>query len=904
MKFKSEEERSKHPHASLIPYALWAEVYLFNSCLSANDFTLMASSLERISAKPLSLTFHSEQNQLTAWLCILLSHPQDTTDNLLITANNIGLPEAIIFQGAIITGNMAIIEKLNTTEINLVKTIAANDFLIFVLAMALNHRDSVNWLLATFPSKKEAMVKAHQFGAFEWAARHGLIHQLELFKKIAPHLLKKMIANAFSSAAYDGQLEVIKWFTRQIERPEIPEHLPEQEVQQETEKKKKLLKHLKSAKNHVPRRKPHEEETELVNENLNKLITSNNFTAFFWASSKGHLFIMEWLAKSAPSLLTKMIEAETFSAFRRAAAYKKLDILKWLAKKAPQHLQAMIEAEDYFAFRSACSKNDLPTVNWLLQNVAKEKLSPMLQSKNFSAFHAVAENGNLPLMQQLKDLVGDKFLEMVASDNYYGYRAAANIGCIDILEWFEKQVTREEQNNFNHKDAFLLAMDQGHVRVLDWFKVRFHDDISIWIKDRNYLDIFSATANGHLDALRWVNRYFPELIKEAIAFKDYFLLRYAAAHNQLNILQWIREVVIANQTTTGKQYLESMVRAQNYAAFNEAAKGGYVPILTWLQQQVAEERHEFILSANNFQIAQSAAENGRHEVFIWLFDHSKILEKTHEKKAQHLKEQRIAMFTTAFLAATLTDQVHLLHWLRKKFPSLQDNFTTQQKEELARTLTILHNNNLYKTIDFLLSDSNLFIYMDTKQGGPRKCINDFIRRKIAFLQDYVSSPATVVHNANPSDQPELYYQFLKHYIKQNETSQQPNFNYLLTIDSVRHLAERIDDQVGNELLNLALSHNNISAAANLAFHSVIMQKWVEDNGYFGNEEFKKYLVKLNCGRVLNNKKANPSQPSRSESAPPSFWRKGEPSRAVIPNHRSATPLLQTPFRQEDTAKPG
>lgn len=773
MRFDSEEERLKHPYASLIPYALWKHSHLFNEQLSNQNALLMSSTLSTFSNNKICLRYHSSQNQLTAWLAILLRHSKSTADVLLTVMQNLSLPASITFQGAIITGRMDIVNLLELKDPDIIRAVAENQAM-FAMAASCDQLSSLKWLVENFPQHKQAFLQADQGGALEWAARHGNLAMLNWFKEIMGEELVTLISTnryrCFALACYTGQLDTLKWF-------------------------EKLAPHL-----------------------LEMMIKHHQYEPFIWACTQGHLAVAKWLVKATfKHKVTQMMAANNFAAFQGAATEGHYAIVRWLIKKTSKNqLTFLYATNSYAAFRGACAGNH----RLILENlIIPEKINDMIEADNYGAFRNAACNGHFEILKRLKELAPRKFSRMVWANNNYSFRALAYKGRVDIMDWIVEQLP-DEWVNFNHIDALTAASEQGQLNVLQWYSNKSQQFRELvlknWIQCNGYLVAFVAAVNGHLFILEWIKEQFSDLIPAILRYNNYNLLDVIAQYGQKNILDWLVKSIKEDAD------LEEILSHNHYAIFHHIADKGHTAIFSYLNQQLSSRKKVYMLSSLNFKVAESAAAKGYIDILI----------EIHNSNTQHLsKDLQLKLYSLIFIIALSNQQVHVLMWLNSIRPNLFLTMNDRHKRDLISSVLAQPTS---KCAELLLSNPAFFNLMEediqqqkvleskrvsahrTSSIGNLKnrialannCLRSFINRKWIFLREYPYSLDLIIHSNSMLDHPMLYYYILLHWIKRNEPSNQNGINYLLSIPAVNRLATAIDAHQENETLNAAVSAQN------------------------------------------------------------------------------------------------
>jgi len=586
MRFRSSAERLGHPQAGLIPDILWS--YLFHFELSDLELFFLSRPLADIISRRLEVVGLSDEQQLNAWLCILLRNPESESDALIDRAAQLNFSNDILFIGAALTNRMDILRKIDAESIEIKERIKSNHYLFFQLVVTFGFFDVFQKLFSIITKNQlHEMIKSNFYGIFRYAAEKGHVNILEWLKDNCLEQLQAMIAAktyyAFGNAAQNGHAEVLDW--------------------------------LKA--NSSP-------------EQLQAMIAAENYHAFRYAAAYGHTEVLDWLkANASPEPLQAMIAAENYHAFRYAAANGHSDMLDWLkANSSPEQLQAMIAAEKYHAFRYAAVYGHPKVFDWINAHSSPEQLETMIAAENYYAFQYAAAYGHTEVLDWLKANSSPEQLQaMIAAEKYHAFRFAAANGYSEVLDWLNVNSSPEQLQAMiaaENYHAFQYAAANGHSEVLDWLKANSSpEQLQAMIAAEKYHAFRFAAANGYSEVLDWLNvNSSPEQLQAMIAAEKYHAFRFAAQNTRIVVLDWLK--------ARASFQFQAMITADNYGAFYYAVEETNLKILHWLTLE-APLRFQDMISDNNYAALRNAKKKGQEEVVKYLLSCLPSFENTEQQ---------------------------------------------------------------------------------------------------------------------------------------------------------------------------------------------------------------------------------------------------------------------------------
>ncbi|MFA6302255.1 MAG: hypothetical protein WC627_03870 [Legionella sp.] len=382
MNFKSEIERIQHPQIGLIPKNQWRDWELFNQEFTPEHFTLMQTPLDRINDHRQLL--RTINNKKTAWICIVLGHPNATTEQILALNELLEIPPGEVLILAASLGKLdvvrAMIEDPARDIRNKLLLIYTREYQAFVEASINGHISVLNYFLSLDNLLSTELIKNHKYEAYFWAARRGHLEIIKLLERTAPDLRLEMLQENNYQPYYFAAKN---------------NHLP-------------LLIHFETT---YPKQ-------------VQDMIRADNFCCYRLACSYGHLKIVEHIEKVAPNLCYEMVSAQDFEAYGFAAEHGHLHIMTHLEKKWPKLIEKMIQGKNYYAYHWAAHNAPMEVINHMEQ-VAPTLVSQMISADKYTAYRRAASTGRYNLLKHFEKKLPHAVNEMVSADDFAAFRWAA-----------------------------------------------------------------------------------------------------------------------------------------------------------------------------------------------------------------------------------------------------------------------------------------------------------------------------------------------------------------------------------------------------------------------------------------------------------------------------------------------
>ncbi len=235
--------------------------------------------------------------------------------------------------------------------------------------------------------------------------------------------------------------------------------------------------------------------------------------------------------------------------------------------------------------------------------------------------------------------------------------------------------SRKEWNHFQRK-VIQSAARNGHLNLLHYYQVTLRYPLNKLV-DRTYWSIDRyAAKGGHLEVLKWLHG-------QGFTLNDR-LLEAASRRGHLHILTWL--VSIGNKFKDEKPYV------WHNSCFREAAEGGHMETLNWLEKQgcplfpnpeLTKLRRFFfpsVFSSSEDDTTCRVAKNGHLDALKWLMQrnfpfHSETMkyaaEGGHLATLQWLNIHRVALKLDPLnekimQAAAGGGHLPVIQWLRNK----------------------------------------------------------------------------------------------------------------------------------------------------------------------------------------------------------------------------------------------
>lgn len=396
-------------------------------------------------------------------------------------------------------------------------------------------------------------------------------------------------------------------------------------------------------------------------------------------------------------------------------------------------------------------------------------------------------------------------------------------------------------------NAFLHATSKKHLAGLD-FKSALNNkysDIATGRNDHLELGLISLCAVlGKHEHLRFLAQYFPEEFNNSDIGLAYV---HAANNGHLEVLQTL-------ETHMSPEDRLSLLKENKYFIYRLAAKNGHVEVLQHFETLVSEEEARVMVRAEDedegypYAAYIDAAVRGRLDVMKHL-----------EKKLQPLELLALLKYEHSRLYCELAKagQVEILQHFEMNACQKIDELTPEEKqqlghpqpaqwiEELRRAAARQAGVEKHPGVMRHLLNSPLVIkeFIDFATAAASKSIiHEHVDHILAELQAKISE----FKSANPDhpydcDEAELehYYFLLKFLIKDSENSPvakreqvSEQINLLLSMPSIqKSLPQAGTTSRKNELLRLAVLHENMSTARTLLAYPAVREQAKRDNFY-------------------------------------------------------------------------
>ncbi|WP_133130802.1 ankyrin repeat domain-containing protein [Legionella yabuuchiae] len=474
--------------------------------------------------------------------------------------------------------------------------------------------------------------------------------------------------------------------------------------------------------------------------------------------------------------------------FKIAVAWGNVDFFESLVKEFNQvgELDRMIAANDYAAFRQAADCGHLPIMEHLMQ-LAPDNVQAMIAADDYAAFRQAADCGHLPVMERLMQLAPDKVQTMIAANNYRAFHYAALNGHLSLIERLMELVPEEKKQTIiaaGNYSAFRAAAANGHLPVIKLLvELVPEEQKQTMIAVNDYAAFGSAAANGHLLLMDYLIKLAPDKVQTMIAADEYVAFRAAARNGQLPAMELLIKLA--------PDKVQTMIAAYNDGAFHEAAEKCQLPVMERLVELVPEEKKQSMIAAGNYGPFYHAVANGNLPAMEGLM--------------------KLAPNKVRFMIAA--------------------NYHAFDKAA---------ENGHLPVVNRLLTFPAQFAYAELhdREYGE-KYIHPFVSTTLTTLraqkaQVEQANPDAVFDITNP-EEAKLYFYMLRNLIRRNLPLLRDDILFLLEIPSVKALVHTaVTPQEHNELLRLALSTDNQSAAELLLTISAV-RALAEENNYYRDE---------------------------------------------------------------------
>jgi hypothetical protein len=200
-KFRTFEERMKHPQGKLIPSSMWNDNELFGESLDDTVLSLMKASgsdlisLVERSANKLNDPWLKKQ----AWLAIALSHPDTDFGALQHIAQTLKIDDYGLFSLVIILGKTGLFDELvkQYPEPIIAEFITQNVFYVYIKAAENGHQELLKKMETKISDQTTEMLKVANFAPYTRAVKNGHIAVLNHFEQTRPDLVSAMIKASY-----------------------------------------------------------------------------------------------------------------------------------------------------------------------------------------------------------------------------------------------------------------------------------------------------------------------------------------------------------------------------------------------------------------------------------------------------------------------------------------------------------------------------------------------------------------------------------------------------------------------------------------------------------------------------------------------------------------------------------
>lgn len=224
MQFKNEIHPLSHPHADLIPDAIWDD--LFDSAITDNELEFLKGDLDVIKELADEVFQDPDEDAFKLWLCILLGHKDETADELAEFGWNLELDDIILWKAACVANRADLLQLMLDNFEDKARMLSnlmhEDDCYGFRYAAQTGSVGVLNWLKSKASGDLFAqLIKSVDYWGFATAAEFGHLSVLEWFKQATDaSTLTTMIENnefcAFRMAAKCSRIDVLDWLREQV----------------------------------------------------------------------------------------------------------------------------------------------------------------------------------------------------------------------------------------------------------------------------------------------------------------------------------------------------------------------------------------------------------------------------------------------------------------------------------------------------------------------------------------------------------------------------------------------------------------------------------------------------------------------------------------------------------------
>ncbi|STY28675.1 ankyrin repeat protein [Legionella wadsworthii] len=452
-----------------------------------------------------------------------------------------------------------------------------------------------------------------------------------------------------------------------------------------------------------------------------------------------------------------------------------------LTTESLQQIADRIGMTDQMLFHAAVLWGNKNYFKYLMKQYSKSSLKYMITENNYHLFIQSAQRGDLYIFNKISQILRPKLQQMIEAKEFSAFKLAAENGHLSILKFLAEKAPEKLQQMILADNFFALrrSVEKGHLSVLK-FLVEKASEKQQEMYAVYHLLFRIAAAVGHLSILQFFAEKSKDNLQEMISSGNYSAFKVAAAAGHLSVLQFLTE--------KAPDELPEMIKANNYFAFRHAAINGYLPVVQYLAE-IAPEKLQEMIAAQNYASFRCAAADGRLSVIKYLSENAHDI--------------------------------------------LQDMIEADNYGVIRGALQREKETHL---INYLLSIAHAFAFADQHYNEYFVQVSLFVTNKLSELQLQKrtveqENPYAVFDITNPDESKLLFY-ILRNLIRQNDPARRDDILFLLNIPSVKALAHtEVTPHKSNELLRLALSLENESAAEILMGIPAVREMAVQNNFY-------------------------------------------------------------------------
>lgn len=427
-------DRLQHPQIKYIPESVW-ELF-FHYELPEEVLPFMQSGEVN---KALLSQWSQSVNELEkkeAWLAIVLSHDNLSSDSIYELGQILGLSNEEMFHLTLVWGNASffnhIKNKINSNRVK--EIISENNYQTWVTVIKHGHVhfiEQFNELLGwNSPSPKYTKswfnnlwdrIKSFASDAFFW------IQHLRTKPQQRIKTLSSACSSAFLNVCTYGHMDVLNYIAEKI---------------------------------------PHR---------IKEMISTDIGWAFRYPVLYNKIGVLEFLWEKASVDQINIVFSSYYDALILDTLSGHLEILRFLEKKAPARAKALLEQDDTIGFNHvqwAASAGQLEILRFLEEKVSRTRLQEMIVGGNNRAFKWAAQSGHLEVLKYLEEKASNNLLYMIASGNYESFSSAAENGHLEILKYLEEKAPTNllDMITARNYESFRFAALRGHLEVLQYLE--------------------------------------------------------------------------------------------------------------------------------------------------------------------------------------------------------------------------------------------------------------------------------------------------------------------------------------------------------------------------------------------------------------------------------------------------